>query len=246
MEACRPAPGQSGCFPRANLERAGGAAELDDFVRQAMEALLIPGVSIAMVQAGRLVYSGGFGIRKIGGSEAVTPSTRFRIGSTTKPLTSLLMARLIDQGRFAWSTPVCGLLPDFALADPEITRKLEMRHTMCACTGMPRRDVDFLFRFRGVSPEQRLAEMKTMRPTTAFGEVFQYSNLLVAAGGYAAARAYRPLARSPPPTTRPCTIWSSARSACATRSLGRKRLWPEKLPHRMPSTSTPAPSRSIR
>ncbi len=118
------------------------------------------------------------------------------IGSSTKPLTTLMMARLIDQGKFAWTTPVRDLLPDFELGDPDITRKLEMRHTVCACTGMPRRDVDFVFRFEGISPEQRLLEMRTMRPTTGFGETFQYSNLLVAAGGYAAAPAFSLAARS--------------------------------------------------
>src|SRR5260370_12416076 len=56
---------------------------------------------------------------------------------------------------------------------------------------MPRGDLDLVFKFRGVTPEQRLAEMKEMKPTTGFGETFQYSNYLVAAGGYAAARSFR-------------------------------------------------------
>jgi CubicO group peptidase (beta-lactamase class C family) len=166
--------------------------ELSLFVRDAMEKLLIPGVSIAIVQQGRMVYAEGFGVCRVGRPEPVTPSTPFKIGSSTKPLTTLMMARLIDQGAFTWNTPVRELLADFELADPEITRKLEMRHTVCACTGMPRRDMDFIFRFEGISPEQRLAEMRTMRPTTGFGETFQYSNLLVAAGGYAAASRFRP------------------------------------------------------
>ena len=163
-------------------------AELEAFIEDAMKQLLIPGVSIAIVQGGKVVCARGFGVRRIGSSEPVTPATRFMIGSSTKPLTSLMMARLIDQGYFTWSTPVRDLLPGFQLGDPEITSKLEMRHTVCACTGMPRRDLDFIF--KGASPEQRLAEMSTMRPTTGFGETFQYSNLLVSAGGYAAARSF--------------------------------------------------------
>jgi CubicO group peptidase (beta-lactamase class C family) len=112
------------------------------------------------------------------------------IGSTTKALTSLMMARLVDQGKMAWSTPVTSLLPGFSLADAAVTRQLEMRHTVSASTGMPRRDIDFLFRTEGVTPEDRMAEMRSMSPTTGFGETFQYSNHLVAAGGYAAAQAF--------------------------------------------------------
>lgn len=165
---------------------------LSDFVASAAHHIGIPGVALALVQHGRTVYADGFGLCRGGENHPVTPNTRFMIGSSTKPLTTLMMARLVDMGRFAWTTPVIDVLPDFALADAEVTRKLEMRHTVCACTGMPRRDLDLLFRFRGVRPEDRIAEMRRMSPTTGLGETFQYSNYLVAAGGFAAAHSYAP------------------------------------------------------
>jgi len=167
------------------------SAEMAEFVRRGMNELHIPGAAIAVVQAGRVVFAEGFGVTKIGSTDAVRPDTRFMIGSSTKPLTTLMMARLVALGKLDWSTPVTKLLPDFALADPDITRRLELRHTASASTGMPRRDLDFIFKFKGITPEQRLDEMKQMKPTTGFGETFQYSNYLVAAGGYAAARCYR-------------------------------------------------------
>lgn len=164
--------------------------ELEHFIRDAMAVMSIPGVAIAIVQRGAVAYAGGFGSSVAGGAQPVTPETRFMIGSTTKSLTTLMMARLVEQGHFAWTTPVTELLPDFALGDADMTRRLQMQHTVAACTGMPRRDIDLIFKFKGMSPEIRLAEMKGMWPTTDFGEVFQYSNYLVAAGGYAAARAF--------------------------------------------------------
>jgi CubicO group peptidase (beta-lactamase class C family) len=166
--------------------------EMRSFVRTAMAEMRVPGTAIAVVQGGRIVFAEGFGVRRIGSNEQVRPETQFMIGSSTKPLTTLMMARLVAAGNFDWATPVTKLLPDFALADAELTRRLEMRHTVSASTGMPRRDLDFVFRFKGVTPEQRVAEMKEMKPTTGFGETFQYSNYLVAVGGYAAARSFRP------------------------------------------------------
>jgi len=167
------------------------SSEMGGFLRSAMAEMHVPGAAIAVVQHGSIVFREGFGIRRIGSSEQVRPETQFMIGSSTKPLTTLMMARLVAAGNFDWATPVTRLLPDFALADAELTRRLEMRHTVSASTGMPRRDLDLVFKFRGVTPEQRLAEMKEMKPTTGFGETFQYSNYLVAAGGYAAARSFR-------------------------------------------------------
>jgi CubicO group peptidase (beta-lactamase class C family) len=167
------------------------SAEMGEFLRRGMAELHIPGAAMAVVQGGRVAFAEAFGVARIGSNEPVRPETRFMIGSSTKPLTTLMMARLVALGKLDWSTPITKLLPDFALADPEVTRRLEIRHTASASTGMPRRDVDFILRFKGITPEQRLEEMKEMRPTTGFGETFQYSNYLVAAGGYAAARSYR-------------------------------------------------------
>jgi CubicO group peptidase (beta-lactamase class C family) len=164
--------------------------ELDAFIRDAMRKLQVPGLSIAIVQAGEVAYAEGFGVCSIASRQVVATDTRFMIGSTTKPLTTLMMARLIEQDYFSWSTPLTKILPDFTLADAEMTQQLQMRHTVAACTGMPRRDIDLMFKFNDVTAEQRLDEMSTMKPTTGFGEVFQYSNYLVAAGGYAAARSF--------------------------------------------------------
>jgi CubicO group peptidase (beta-lactamase class C family) len=166
--------------------------QLKDFALSAMNSLNVPGASIAIVQDGHIVYAEGLGVRSLDRPEPVTVETRFMIGSVTKALTTFLMARLVDQKRLSWSMPVVDLLKGFALADPKITQRLQMRHTASASTGMPRQDYEFIFRYSGIAPEARIAEMKTMRPTTGFGETFQYSNLLVAAGGYAAARAYIP------------------------------------------------------
>lgn len=168
------------------------AAELRRFILEALQTLKVPGASLALVQDGRVVFAEGFGTAEIGSSRAVNAQTPFMIGSTTKALTTLMMARLVDQGTVAWSTPVTDLLPGFSLADAEVTRQLELRDTVSASTGMPRRDLDFLFRIEGITPEDRMDEMRTMSPTTGFGETFQYSNHLVAAGGYAAAQAFAP------------------------------------------------------
>src|SRR5580704_7058481 len=89
---------------------------LKEFVLSAMVEMRIPGVAMAMVQGGKVVYAEGFGTRTVGEDAPVSPHTRFMIGSSTKPLTTLLMAKLVEQGKLSWSTPVVDLLKGFALA----------------------------------------------------------------------------------------------------------------------------------
>lgn len=162
------------------------------FVREGMEALGIPGMAIAVVQGGRIVECQGFGRCGVDAAEPVIGDTRFMVGSSTKALTTLMMARLIGQGRFEWSTRVLDLMPDFAFADVGMTQRLEMRHTVSASTGMPRSDMELALQADGNDPERCLGRMKKLQPTTGFGETFQYSNQLVALGGFAAAKTVAP------------------------------------------------------
>lgn len=166
--------------------------QLVTFVETARQQAGIPGVAIALVQGDRVVYSGGFGVRALGSAEPVDAQTLFMIASNTKPLSTLLLAKLIDEGRFAWETPVTSVLPDFFLGDAETTAKVQMKHLVCACTGLPRQDLEWLFEFRTATAATELKLLGTMKPTTAFGETFQYSNLLASAAGFAGAHAAFP------------------------------------------------------
>src|SRR5262249_45474767 len=73
---------------------------LEQCVVDAMSRARVPGVAIAIVQGSKLVYEKGFGVRELGKNEAVTPNTLFMIGSTTKSLTTLMMAKVVDEGKF--------------------------------------------------------------------------------------------------------------------------------------------------
>ena len=157
------------------------------FAEEARKQTHVPGVALAVVQDGKIVLEKGLGVRELGTNEPVTPSTLFMIGSMTKPLTSLMMARLVDSRKFTWETPITKLMPAFALGDPDATSLVTMAHSMCACTGLPRWDMEFIFESKGSTPTSRIELVRAMKPTTGFGETFQYSNLMVASGGYVAA-----------------------------------------------------------
>ncbi|MBP9777663.1 MAG: beta-lactamase family protein [Rickettsiaceae bacterium] len=172
---------------------ADDTTNFENFFVNAMQQFKLSGAAVAIVKRdGTMVYSKGLGVKKLGATDLVTVDTPFMIGSITKPLTTLMMAKLVDKNILTWETPVTAILPDFKLADSEFTKKLQIRHTVSASTGMPRHDFEWVFKHKGVTPEDRLTQMQWMQPTTGFGETFQYSNFLVMAGGYAAARAYMP------------------------------------------------------
>jgi CubicO group peptidase (beta-lactamase class C family) len=166
--------------------------DLKGFVETSMKKLDIPGASLALIDGGRVVYEGGIGVREMGKPELVDANTLFMAASNTKGMTTLLLARLVDQGKLRWDEPVIEAYPSFKLGDADVTRKVLVKHLICACTGLPRQDLEWIFEFKNATPETSMALLGTMQPTSHFGEVFQYSNLMAAAAGYVGAHLYDP------------------------------------------------------
>jgi CubicO group peptidase (beta-lactamase class C family) len=172
---------------KANTLDQARIAELGRFIEQGQKVLGVPGVGLGVVQDGKVVFAGGFGVKELGGTEKPDGDTLFMIASNTKAMTTLLLAKLVDEHRITWDTPVTKLLPSFKLGDAEVTRSVLVKHLICACTGMPRQDLEWIFDYGKMTPESTIALLGTMQPTSKFGELFQYSNLMAAAAGYTGA-----------------------------------------------------------
>jgi CubicO group peptidase (beta-lactamase class C family) len=114
------------------------------------------------------------------------------IASNSKGLTTLLLARLVDAGEIDWKDRVVDILPGFKLGDEETTGRVLVEHLVCACTGLPRQDMEWILEFGAHTPESAIELLGTMQPTSGFGEMFQYSNVLAAAGGYVAGHVVHP------------------------------------------------------
>jgi CubicO group peptidase (beta-lactamase class C family) len=160
--------------------------QIVDAVDKMRDKAQIPGVALALVQDGKVVYEGGLGVREMGKPDKVDAHTRFLIASNTKALTTLLLAKLVDEKKLTWDTPVTSLYPAFKLGDADTTKQVLVKHLICACTGMPRQDLEWLFTFDKQTPKSQMDLLGTMQPTTKFGETFQYSNTMAAAAGFVA------------------------------------------------------------
>jgi CubicO group peptidase (beta-lactamase class C family) len=62
--------------------------------------------------------------------------------------------------------------------------KVRVKHLVCACTGLPRQDLQWIFQADQAQPSTVLTWLSTMEPTSDFGELYQYSNLMAGAAGY--------------------------------------------------------------
>ncbi|MFT3771486.1 MAG: serine hydrolase domain-containing protein [Minicystis sp.] len=157
---------------------------LGEFIETAQKQLGIPGVAMSLVDHGKVVFEGGFGVRELGKPSPVDADTLFLVSSNTKALTTLMLATLVDEGKLTWDTPVTKVYPAFKLGDAETTSHMQIKHLVCACTGLPRQDLEWFFQYKNATPRRVLDLLGTMAPTTRFGETFQYSNLLASVAGF--------------------------------------------------------------
>jgi CubicO group peptidase (beta-lactamase class C family) len=189
-----------------------------------------PAWPIGIVQDGKVVMSRGFGVRELGKPAPVDGDTRFMIASNTKALTTLMLAKLVDAGKLDWNARAEDVYPAFKLGDAATTDKVLVKHLICACTGLPRQDMEWLFEGEKQTPETVMTTLGTMQPTSGFGELFQYSNPMAAAAGYIGGQVAYPGERTRRrATTRRCRPWCSTRWACATP--------PSTTPRRRPATT---------
>ena len=108
------------CAPQAVMPAtapdpaAGRQATLDALLRSQVASGKVAAISALAVRAdGEVLYQGAAGPRVPGAAEPVGPDSLFRLASMTKPVTSVAIMRLVEQGRIRLDDPVGRWLPEF-------------------------------------------------------------------------------------------------------------------------------------
>jgi serine beta-lactamase-like protein LACTB len=106
------------------------AAARENADRQAKEWLArgIPGLALAVAVDGKIVYSEGFGYADLEERVPVWPTTKFRIGSISKPLTATALMELVEAGKVDLDAPVQKYVPAFPDKGAVITVRMVAGH----------------------------------------------------------------------------------------------------------------------
>ncbi|GAB3286670.1 serine hydrolase domain-containing protein [Hymenobacter tenuis] len=81
---------------------------LDAVVQKFMSRWKIPGASVAISRQGKLVYARGFGYSDLERTQPMTPATLVRVASVSKPVTSIAIMKLVEDGRLDLQHKVFG------------------------------------------------------------------------------------------------------------------------------------------
>jgi CubicO group peptidase (beta-lactamase class C family) len=154
----------------------------DAIVTKAMADSKIPGLSVAIVRDGKVIYAKGFGYRDVEKKLPVTTDTIFAIGSVSKSFTSLIFGTLNDEGKVDWDMPVRTYLPTFQIDDPIATDHATARDLFSHRTGLAGHDL--VWYSSNFSREELFNRMKYLKSNKEFRSGYQYCNLMVMTMGY--------------------------------------------------------------
>ncbi len=114
-----------------------GAQDFAAYAAKVAKEWNIPGSALAVVKDGKTVFSQGFGVKRLGGDQTISPESVFQIGSVTKSFTATLMAMLVEDSLVRWDDPVREYLPDFQMHERCATDDLQIRDLFLHRTGLP-------------------------------------------------------------------------------------------------------------
>src|SRR5450755_3019782 len=98
----------------ASAQNSPESATLDSSLRGAVEAKDVPGVVALVTNRERVLYQGTFGVADVATGRPLAADALFRIASMTKPVTSVALMQLVEQGRMGLDDPAEKYLPELA------------------------------------------------------------------------------------------------------------------------------------
>ena len=155
--------------------------EFDAYVEKSRLEWQVPGMAVAVVKDGKVIFAKGYGVRQLGTKNMVDTQTLFACASTTKAMTAACMCILVDEGKVKWDDAVIKYLPEFHLADPYVTRELKIRDLFTHNSGVG--NTDFLWAVMNIPADEVLRKVQQIEPSYSLRSSFIYQNIFYLAAG---------------------------------------------------------------
>ncbi len=156
---------------------------IDELCNSSLALWNVPGMSIAIVKNGEIVFAEGYGVRDINTKEKVDANTLFSVASNTKTFTATAIGILVEEGKMNWNDKVVDYLPWFKLYDPYVTQNITIRDLLCHRSGLATFSGDLIWYGSNYSRREVIERAQYLKPIYGFRERFGYSNILFLTAG---------------------------------------------------------------
>lgn len=156
--------------------------DIETYIEKARNDWQVPGIGLAVVRNGKVIYAKGFGYKDVDQKTPVSANTQFAIGSCTKAFTSFGVCQMAQEGKLNLGVPLKTYLPDFKLHDEYAGEKLTPIDMLSHISGLPRHDLAWYGSAR--SREELYQAIPLFEPTVSFRQQWQYNNFMFMTAGY--------------------------------------------------------------
>lgn len=157
--------------------------KLDAYYAKALKDWDIPGMSIAIVKDGKMIFAKGYGVKEAGKSEAPDENTLYAIASNTKAMTAAMIAQLVEEGKLGWNDKVKKYLPYFELYDPYVSSETTIRDILSHRVGLGTFSGDIVWYRSTLSAEEIVKRVKHLPRAYDFRAGYGYSNVMYLTAG---------------------------------------------------------------
>ncbi|SHL67144.1 serine hydrolase domain-containing protein [Flavobacterium saccharophilum] len=116
-----------------NKESKSTKDEIDHYIKNVIEINEIPGVALAVIKDGKVIYENYFGKANLEENKAVDKNTAFKIFSTTKLITGVGVFQLIETGKLSLEDPISKYLDNL----PKEWQEIKIKNLLTHSSGLP-------------------------------------------------------------------------------------------------------------
>ncbi len=156
------------------------SADFDTYIQHALALWKTPGISVAVVKDGQVVFKKGYGVAELGKPAPFTTATLSICASTTKAMTAVCMGMLVDEGKVKWSDKVNDIYPEFKLYDNYANEEVTVKDLFTHNTGLG--NADWLW-VTGTPADTVIKKMRLLKPAYSLRSSFIYQNLMYVVAG---------------------------------------------------------------
>lgn len=149
--------------------------EFEDYVAKKI-APFVPGVAVVIVSGGQIKSLNGYGVRRAGTRETITPDTVFRLASLSKPVAATSASVLVNEGKISWDTTITSVLPNITFSNARYGKQLTLRHILSQSSGLPRHTYSH-FIDAGKSYADSVGRLRYVNFVCPPGKCFAYQNV---------------------------------------------------------------------
>jgi beta-lactamase class C len=149
--------------------------EFEDYIAKKV-APFVPGVAVVIVSGGQIKSLNGYGVRRAGTRETVTPDTVFRLASLSKAVAATSASVLVNEGKISWDTTITSVLPNVTFSNARYGKQLTLRHILSQSSGLPRHTYSH-FIDAGKSYADTVARLRYVNFVCPPGKCFAYQNV---------------------------------------------------------------------